>query len=90
MAKGKQTNRKPLTDEEKKQVKKANFHRVLPQRMDKALKAIGHVGDCASPNYLYTTDEAAYLVSQLREAVQLVEGRFSGVPGKSAIFKFPE
>lgn len=51
----------PLTDEEKAAKKVARdaertqaFYNVAPGRVDKALDAIARIGNCASPNYLYT------------------------------------
>jgi len=88
---GKQRNSTtlPLTDAEKKQVKIDNFLRVLPPRMDKALKAIRMVGDCTLPSYLCTTEQAKVIVKALLEAVGVVSDRFEGVPGKSGGFKLP-
>jgi len=90
MVKKQNDNRVPLTDEEKKQVKRDNFARVLPVRMDKATKAIRQVGECSSVNYLYTKEYAKYIVAQLRAAVDSVEKRYSGEAGKTTTFQLPE
>jgi len=89
MAKKNGTNKPPLTEAQKKQVKRDNFTRVLPPRMDKALKAIRMVGDCTLPSYSYTTEQAQAVIKELQKAVDVVSQRFAGVPGKSGGFTLP-
>ena len=89
MAKKGNSNKPELTEAQKLQVKKANFARVLPSRMDKALKAIRMVGDCTNPSYSYTKEDAKAVTDKLLEAVTEVEKRFSGVQGKSGGFELP-
>lgn len=89
MAKKQDSNKPVLTEAQKKQVKVDNFARVLPPRMDKALKAIRMVGDCTLPSYLYTTEQSQAVVDKLFAAVNEVKERFSGVQGKSTGFKLP-
>ncbi len=90
MAVKKTTTKPPLTDEEKKELKRGNFLRVLPRRMDKALKAIRMVGDCTLPTYLYTETQAQAIMNKLTSAVHEVRDRFAGVQGKSGGFKLPD
>lgn len=90
MAKKKDTNQQPLTEAEKKQVKRDNFARVLPPRMDKALKAIRMVGDCTLPSYTHTEAEGQAVVDRLFAAVNEVKSRFSGEKGKSGGFVLPQ
>lgn len=88
--KGKKDSTKPeLTDAQKLQVKRDNFARVLPPRMDKALKAIRMVGDCTNPTYLFTPEQAEAVMSQLQAAVTGVMKRFTGEKGKSGGFTLP-
>ena len=89
MGKQRNSTKPPLTDAEKLQVKRDNFARVLPPRMDKALKAIRMVGDCTLPTYSCTTEQAKVIVKTLVEAVGVVADRFEGVPSKSGGFKLP-
>lgn len=87
----KDKNSKPvLSDAQKKQVRRDNFARVLPARMDKAVKAIRMVGDCTNPTYLYDEVQAKAIVDGLQAAVDGVAGRFSGEPGKAGGFALPK
>ncbi len=89
MAKQRNSSTPVLTDAQKRQVKADNFARVLPPRMDKALKAICMVGECTLPTYLYTTEQAQAIVDKLHAAVKEVQDRFERVEGKSGGFKLP-
>lgn len=84
------SNRPELTEAQKKQKKKDNFARVLPRRMDKALKAIRMVGDCTLPTYSYNEEQSKYVVAQLQKAVDAVKQRFSGEQGKAGGFVLPK
>ena len=87
----KKNSTKPeLTEAQKKQVKVDNFARVLPPRMDKAVKAIRMVGDCTNPTYSYNEEQSKYVVAQLQKAVEDVKSRFSGVQGKAGGFELPK
>ena len=90
MAKARNTTTPPLTDAQKKQAKRDNFARVLPPRMDKALKAIRMVGDCTLASYLYTPEQAKAVIDKLVAAVGEVSERFAGVQGKAGGFKLPD
>lgn len=90
MAKKQDSNKPQLTEAQKKQVKLDNFARVLPKRMDKALKAIRMVGDCTLPSYSYTPEQAKAVTDKLVDAVTEVESRFAGVQGKSGGFVLPK
>ena len=85
----KNSNKPPLTEAQKKQAKVDNFTRVLPPRMDKALKAIRMVGDCTNPTYAHTDEQGNAIVNKLRAAVEDVESRFAGEPGKGGGFQLP-
>jgi len=89
MGKARNSTTPALTDAQKKQKKIDNFARVLPRRMDKALKAIRMVGDCTLPSYTYTTEQAKAVTDKLLAAVSEVEERFAGVQGKSGGFVLP-
>lgn len=89
MGKKQNTNKPPLTAAQKKQKKVDNFARVLPPRMDKALKAIRMVGDCTLASYSYTTEQAQAVTDKLYAAVNEVKERYTGVQGKSGGFTLP-
>jgi len=90
MGKARNSTKPELTEAQKKQVKRDNFLRVLPPRMNKALKAIRMVGDCTNPTYSYTNDEAKIIVTELTGAVDSVKARFAGEPGKAGGFELPK
>ena len=90
MGKKNSSTRTPLTEAQKLQKRKENFARVLPPRMDKALKAIRMVGDCTNPTYSYTTEQAEAVMHTLQTAVTAVMERFTGKPGKSGGFSLPK
>jgi len=89
MARKRNSNKPPLTDAQKLQVKRDNFARVCPKRMDKALKAIRMVGDCTLATYSYTSEQASAVTNELYRALNEVKERFAGVQGKSGGFKLP-
>lgn len=89
MANKKGSTKPALTDAQKLQVRRDNFLRVLPPRMDKALKAIRMVGDCTLPTYSYDSKQSKSIVDGLQAAVDGVASRFSGEPGKSGGFQLP-
>jgi len=90
MGKKRNSTTPPLTDAEKKQVKRDNFARVLPPRMDKALKAIRMVGDCTLPTYTYSEEQAAAILAGLKQALDAVAKRFAGVASKTGGFTLPK
>ena len=90
MSKQKGNNTPVLTDAQKKQVKVDNFARVLPKRMDKALKAIRMVGDCTLPSYTYSVGQADAVIAKLQAALDEVKARYEGKEGKSAGFVLPK
>ena len=90
MAKKNGSTKPALTEAQKKQAKVENFARVLPPRMDKAVKAIRMVGDCTNPTYSYNEEQSKFVVGVLRKAVEDVEKRFAGEPGKAGGFELPK
>jgi len=90
MAKKTGNSTTPLTEAQKKQAKVDNFARVLPPRMDKAIKAIRMVGDCTNPTYSYTEEQAVAVTKELKAAVDNVTKRFAGEAGKTGGFELPQ
>lgn len=80
---------KPTTPEERQVVKAATFARVLPNRMNKALKAIKLVGQCSSPNYYFTETQSAKVVEALQVAVRQVQDSFAKGTKKAPSFTLP-
>ncbi len=69
--------------------KQANFKRICPKRVNKALKAIGIVGDCSSDNYIYSEPESRAVVLALETAIADVKSRFAGETKTKHGFKLP-
>lgn len=80
---------KTTTPEERQIVKSVTFGRVLPARMNKALKAIKLVGQCSSPNYYFTETQAAKIVETLQVAVRQVQDSFNKGIKKVPSFTLP-
>jgi len=89
MGKKSNSNKPALTEAQKKDKKFASFKRVAAPRVNKALKAIGLVGLCASSNYASTEAERKAIVLALQTAVADVEVRFSGEQKAVAGFTLP-
>lgn len=63
---------------ERSKAKIANFMKLAPKRMTRALKGIEVVGNLANRNsYTYTTEQATQIVAALAEAVKSVGARFT-------------
>lgn len=63
---------------ERSKVKIANFMKLAPKRMTRALKAIDVVGNLANRNsYTYTSEQATQIVTALAEAVKAVGSKFT-------------
>ena len=90
MSKQKGNSKPELTEAQKKQVKVDNFARVCPPRMNKALKAIGLVGDCTLPTYTYSVAQYEYVVAKLQAAVDDVKARYEGKTSESGGFVLPK
>lgn len=90
MGKARNSTKPPLTEAQKQQKKRDNFTRVATPRINKALKAIGLVGDCTSSNYSFTEEQATAIMLELHRALDAVSARFKGEPGKSGGFTLPK
>jgi len=87
---GKKDNKKDTRSAgEIKAEKQANFKRICPKRVNKALKAIGIVGDCSSDNYIYSEPDAKAIVLALETAIADVKSRFAGETKVKHGFKLP-
>jgi hypothetical protein len=77
------------TPEERQAIKAITFGRVLPPRMNKALKAIKLVGQCSGTNYYYTETQAAKIVEALQVAVRQVADSYQKGVKKAPSFTLP-
>lgn len=90
MAKKQGGNKPERSAAEIKAEKVDNFKRICPKRVNKALKAIGIVGDCSSGNYVYTEAEGKAVVLALQVAVDNVKVQFAGEAKASGGFVLPK
>ena len=67
-----------LTDVDKVQAKKEAFIRVVPQRVNNAIKAIRLVRQCASVNYSSSDEQKRAIVLALTNEVKELTASFEG------------
>lgn len=68
--------------------KHADFVRVVTPRVNKALKAIGLIGNQAGAAYAPTQDEIADMFAVIRKKVNDTEKRYQKGEGQDADFAF--
>ncbi|GAI95797.1 unnamed protein product [marine sediment metagenome] len=90
MGKKKGSNSPALTEAQKLQAKKDAFTRVVPQRVDNAIKAIRLVSQCASPNYSSTDIQKQAIIVAIENEVKLLKEFFKGNGKQSGGFKLPD
>lgn len=77
-----------LTDAEKAKIlaaKGAKFKEMADKRTAKAMQYIRLLGNLASPNYVYTTDQAAKIVDALQQEVDAVFEAFKAKKSKDKV-----
>lgn len=89
MAKKKQETGKVLTEAEKLQAKKDAFIRVVPQRVNNAIKAIRLVRQCASVNYISSDEQKRAIVLALTNEVKELTASFEGKAQAAGGFALP-
>jgi len=89
MAKKKDVQTKPLTEAEKVQAKKEAFTRVVPQRVNNAIKAIRLVKQCGSANYLSTDEQKRAVTTAIMNEVKELEAALAGNAPSTGGFKLP-
>jgi hypothetical protein len=77
----------PEQKAKKEKAKKDAFIRVVTPRVNKALKAIRLVGNCATSNYSYTPEQARAIVLSMQTVLQGVENVFVKKVEKVTEFK---
>jgi len=70
------------------ETKAMRFIRVVKPRVNKAIKAIGIVGYCASSSYEFTPQQVKDIINSLIVAVQGVESKFISKDKSVNEFKF--
>ena len=74
-----------VTEVEKVQAKKEAFVRVVPQRVNNAIKAIRLVRQCASSNYVSSDEQKKAICiaisNEVKELVSCFEGKAQAVGG---------
>ncbi len=62
------------------QEKRSDFKRLLPQRLEKAVKSIKIIGNLSTSQYGYTAGEVDKILDCLHLAVDGVESKFTKKP----------
>lgn len=89
MAKTGKSDKVAVSPEQRIQVRRANFVRVVTPRIKKALKAIHLIRNCTSANYDYTPSQAEATIAALLAAVGQVEAAFSKKVQATQEFSLP-
>ena len=89
MVKKKQETDKVLTEAEKLQAKRDAFTRVVPQRVNNAIKAIRLVKQCGSANYVSTDVQKRAVVTVIMNEVKELEATLEGNAPSTGGFKLP-
>lgn len=87
MAKNGKDKKVQLTPEQKLASKQQAFYKVVTPRVNRALKSISLVGNCASSNYSYTPEQAAKIIDALTLAVEQVAGSYAKRVQRTTEFK---
>lgn len=66
--------------------KNERFKRVVVDRVNKAVKAIDRVGNCAGRGYDYTPEEAEALITALESAVANVKAKYNKIKDVKDLF----
>jgi len=90
MAKASSGQKTQLTAAQKGDKKRADFVRVVSPRVNKAVKAIALITNCAGSNYLYTDVQTGQIVSVLSAAVDGVKQAFAKKAVTQTGFAFKE
>jgi len=69
------------TEQGAQETKEQKFVRLATKRTQAALGKIKLIGNLASSSYRYTPEQAAKIISSLRQAVDGLEGQFNKVRG---------
>lgn len=64
-------------ENKEKESPEEKFSRLAPKRTDTAVKKIQIIGNLAGSGYRYSEEQAQEIISQLRQAVDEVEGKFN-------------
>lgn len=83
MAKKRKTNAPP-----KDETKAEKFVRVVTPRVNKAVKAINQIGNCAGAGYQSTTEQVEQLFKALTAAIKTTADKYSGSTTDDSSFKF--
>jgi len=66
------------------ETKEQKFQRLATKRTQAALGKIKLIGNLAGSSYSYTPDQAATIITSLRQSIDAIEGKFNKVRGGAA------
>ena len=90
MAKKKNSSKVGLTEAQKLQAKKDAFTRVVPQRVNNAIKAIRLVKQCASANYVSSDEQKRAVFTAIENEVRELKEAFQGNVKAAGGFALPK
>ena len=89
MAKAEKKDKVSVSPEQRLQVRRESFLRVVTPRVNKAVKSIHLVGNCAGAGYSYTPEQSKAVVLALQVAVQGVENAYNKKVEATKEFQLP-
>lgn len=90
MAKAKAAGAKVMTEAEKIASKKDAFMRVVPNRVNNAVKALRLVRQCSSSNYLSSDEQKRAILTAIGAEVKELEASFAGKASSGGGFVLPD
>ena len=72
----------------KDETKEVMFIRVVTPRINRAVKFISLIGNCAGTGYAYSDEQREQLILTLRREVDLLESRYKRVKEVETKFEF--
>lgn len=70
------------------ETKKVKFKRLCQPRVNKAIKAIELIGNCAGAGYEYTPDDVALIIATLAKTLEQLSATFASKGVDTGGFKF--
>lgn len=72
------------------ETKEAKFTRIVLPRVNKAVKSIGLIGNCAGPGYANTPEQAEEIMIALTDALTALATKFRSAKSSAQEFKFTQ
>ena len=70
------------------ETKEAKFIRVVTPRINRAVKVISLIGNCAGAGYVYSVEQHTQIIEVLEKAVEALDAKFSRTKQETTKFGF--